>query len=108
MVQRRECKNDKPTLPMTRETWSDVDELTQKFELDKKVIAARVFKWLLSQGDDVQEPILRAHTHATTPDFVRLVLNRIAEGEESATAGRIGKTPRRKAAHTGKRNGGKS
>lgn len=83
-VVRRPPQNDKPTLGVEAETWSDVDELFQLYELDKKLIAKRLFEWFMASGADIQEPILRSHQRSTTPEFARLILERMASGSPSA------------------------
>ena len=87
-AKRRVPKTEKPTIPVTPETWADVDELAQLYELDKKVIAARVFTWLRLHGKKVQQPILRSVDTATLPDFARMIVEKMAGGHDPI-AGRV-------------------
>lgn len=72
---------NKPTIPAKPETWQQIEVLAKHYELDKRIIAGRVFQWFFSQDTEIQEPILRSFDSARLGDFARLILQRMADGQ---------------------------
>lgn len=77
MAKRTDEPSERPTLNVLPETWRVVHGLSERFELDKKLIAKRVFEFVEAHPD-LLEVVLRSFEASKQPEFARLALERLA------------------------------